>query len=263
MRTKCEKCLYYSSEKKCDHNIFSLIDNKIDYDKNGNAEIYNYQCLYAFPKSFGLDDKTNGLAPENLENFRKSKLPKLQASIVVDGFEKSYDDIKGKIQSLLEIVDNNKDNLFIRDICILLSSEQPDRLAFTNYLNETLKFKWKCCAMNMCFNSSYKFLFSLQHLNPKISTVFFVSAENDIENTRSVIEETIKYSLIKKQPYVFLHNNSLDLQNKFDCLSCNISNLNTLKRHNISETDSQADEDLIKQWISRDSHSQLVINVNK
>ena len=263
MRTKCKPCLYYSSEEKCKYDILSLIDNKIDYDENGYPEIYDYKCLYAFPKSLKLNSEQGNVTEKDLEEFRHTKLPKIKASIIIDGFSKSYDSIKSQIQSLLKIIDLHKNNLVITDICILLSSEQEDKLKFTNYLQETLKIKWKCCGMRVCLNNSYKFLFSLRNINPETSMVFFVSAENDIENTRSVIEETITYSLIKQQPYIFLHNNSLDLENQFDCLSCNLINFNTLKRHNISETDSQADEDLIKEWISRDSQSQLVINVNK
>ena len=263
MRTKCQPCLYYSSEEKCKYNILSLIDNKINYDENGYPEIYDYKCLYAFPKSLKLNSTDGNVTEKDLEDFRYSKLPKIKASIIIDGFNKPYDIIKAKIQSLLKIIDFQKNSLVINDICILLSSEQESKLEFVEYLEKTLKIKWKCCGMRVCLNNSYKFLFSLRNISPETSMVFFISAENDIENTKSVIEETITYALIKKQPYIFLHNNSLDLENQFDCLSCNLINFNTLKRHNVSETDSQADEGLIKEWISRDSQSQLVINVNK
>lgn len=263
MRTKCKSCLYYSKDKKCDHDILTTINKKIDYDQEGYPEIYDYKCLYAFPNTFKLEDEDTNVTAEDLEKFRISKLPRIKTSIVIDGFKKSETDIKDTIQYLNQQLIESP-NFTVSDMTILLCSEQENKLDMVEYLeNSNIKIKWKCCALRVCLNNTHKFLFSLQHIDPKSNMVIYVKADNEKSNTQSIIDATVETSLILQWPYVFLHNNSLNISESFDCLSCNIVNLNTLKRHNMSENDDYSNPKLIYEWISRENKPELIINVNE
>ena len=263
MRTKCKSCLYYSKDKKCDHDILTTINKKIDYDQEGYPEIYDYKCLYAFPKTFKLEDEDTSVTAEDFEKFRIDKLPRIKASIVIDGFRKSYDDIKNTIAYLEKNLIKSP-NFKIINMTILLCSEQENKLELVKHIADSdINIKWKFCALKICLNNTHKFLFSLQHIDPTSHMVIYVKADNDELNTKSVINATAETSLILQTPFVFLHNNSLDISESFDCLSCNIVNLNTLKRHNMSENDDYGNQKLIYEWISRENKPELIINVNE
>jgi hypothetical protein len=263
MKTKCKECLYLSEDKQCEHDIHSLISNKIDYDQQAYPEINEYRCLYAFPKNFSTHQELKDSTLDQLEEFRLSKIPKIKTSIIVDGFKQSYEEIYKTIESLMPILNNDNQNIVSTDLCVLLCSEQKDKLKFVEYLENNIKIKWKCSSMKLCLNLSHKFLFSLQHIDQKSKMILYVKAGHDPIKTQRVIDETVNVSIIEQRPYVFLHNDSLDLVDQFDCFSCNLINFNTLKRHNTSDTDTQADKNLIYEWVSRENKPELIINVNK
>jgi len=263
MKTKCKECLYLSENKQCAHNIHSLIHNKIDYDQQAYPEIKEYRCLYAFPKNFNTHPELEDSTPDQLEKFRLSKIPKIKISIVVDGFKKSYEEIYKTIDLLIPIINNDNHNIVSTDLCVLLCSEQKDKLKFVEYLENNVKIKWKCSSMRKCLNLSHKFLFSLQHINQYSNMVLYIKAGYSAIKTQRIIDETVNISLINQRPYVFLHDDSLDLIDQFDCFSCNLINFKTLKRHNTSDTDTQVDKNLIYEWVSRENKPELIINVNK
>jgi len=165
--------------------------------------------LYAFPKNFSTHQELKDSTLDQLEEFRLSKIPKIKTSIIVDGFKQSYEEIYKTIESLMPILNNDNQNIVSTDLCVLLCSEQKDKLKFVEYLENNIK------------------------------------AGHDPIKTQRVIDETVNVSIIEQRPYVFLHNDSLDLVGQFDCFSCNLINFNTLKRHNTSDTDTQADKNLM------------------
>lgn len=257
MQTKCKSCHYLDSEKKCSQGILTSIDNLIEYDDNQNPIIHNYKCLYAFPNEKVF--KEQNFTDQEIRDLRKSKIPKINLSIVIDDFVNNDDqEYKNCVNYIARFFKSS--NIFhISDITTLISSESEHKELYINHFNDCdIDCKWKVCAIRVVCDDCFRFLFSLDHIKSK--TVLYIKPQISTDDIKNTLDTIYSLSIVKQKPFIFIKGKQSNLSDNISNICCNITNFGVLKRNNLSEEDTKIDPYLINNLIARGNAQALIFN---